>query len=138
MAGDARQAADSKHRLIASSFLEKLGYCAAVVGNGLEVLEATELKTYDVGFLDVQMPEMDSYEVARRLHRRWPDDLRPRLIAITGHAMQGEKERCLESGMDDYIAKPVSVDALCKALERWGRHLMTTDKCEERNLAVLL
>lgn len=106
---------------VGRSFLEKLGYRAEVVSNGLEVLHALELKPYDIVFLDVQMPEMDGYEAARQLHRRWAADQRPRLIAMTGNAMQGDKERCLEAGMDDYIAKPVRVEDLRGALERWGR-----------------
>jgi CheY-like chemotaxis protein len=114
---------------VGSSFLEKLGYRAEVVGNGLEVLQALERKPYDIVFLDVQMPEMDGYEAARQMHRRWPDDACPRIIAMTGNAMQGDKERCLEAGMDDYITKPVRVEDLRTALERWGRPTrMTADK----------
>src|SRR5207302_9949553 len=105
---------------------------AEVVSNGLEVLQALERKPYDIIFLDVQMPEMDGYETARQLHKRWPDDKRPRIIAMTGSAMQGDKERCLEAGMDDYITKPVRVEDLRAALERWGRpHRMATDKPEK-------
>jgi CheY-like chemotaxis protein len=69
----------------------------------------------------VQMPEMDGYEAARQLRRRWPDAERPRIIAMTGNAMLGDRERCLEAGMDDYIAKPVRIEELRAALERWGR-----------------
>ncbi len=105
---------------VGSSFLEKLGYRVDVVGNGLEVLQALERQPYDIVFLDVQMPEMDGYEAARQLRRRWTGD-RPRIIAMTGNAMLGDRERCLEAGMDDYIAKPVRVEDLRIALERWGR-----------------
>jgi CheY-like chemotaxis protein len=105
---------------VGSSFLEKLGYHAEVVGNGLEVLQALERQPYDIVFLDVQMPEMDGYEAARQLRLRWTGD-RPRIIAMTGNAMQGDRERCLKAGMDDYIAKPVRVEDLRIALERWGR-----------------
>ena len=97
---------------VGSSFLEKLGYRAEVVGNGLEVLQALERQPYDIVFLDVQMPEMDGYEAARQLRRRWPDAERPRIIAMTGNAMLGDRERCLEAGMDDYIAKPVRIEEL--------------------------
>jgi CheY-like chemotaxis protein len=103
---------------------DDLGYRSEVVSNGLEVLQALELKPYDIVFLDIQMPEMDGYETARQLRRRWPGDQCPRLIAMTGNAMQGDKERCLEAGMDDYIAKPVRVEDLQTALERWGQPLM--------------
>ncbi len=106
---------------VGKCFLEKLGYRADVVGNGLEVLQALERQPYDLVFLDVQMPEMDGYEAARQLRRRWTGSDRPRLIAMTGNAMQGDKERCLKAGMDDYIAKPMRAEDLCTALERWGR-----------------
>jgi CheY-like chemotaxis protein len=105
---------------VASSFLEKLGYHVEVVGDGLEVLRALERKSYDIVFLDIHMPEMDGYEAARQIQKRWPAENRPRIIAMTGNAMQGDRQRCLESGMDDYIAKPVRIEDLRAALERWG------------------
>jgi CheY-like chemotaxis protein len=107
---------------VGSRFLEKLGYHAEVVGNGLEVLQALERQPYDIVFMDVQMPEMDGYEAARQLRRRWTGD-RPRIIAMTGNAMQGDREKCLDAGMDDYIAKPVRVEDLRNTLERWGRRV---------------
>jgi signal transduction histidine kinase len=103
------------------SFLEKLGYRAEVVSNGFEVLDAFERQPYDLVFLDVQMPEMDGYEAARQLRRRWNDKDSPRIIAMTGNAMQGDREKCLQAGMDDYIAKPVRVEDIRTALERWGK-----------------
>jgi len=66
------------------------------------------------------MPVMDGYEAAQHVCRRWTGEGRPRIIGMTGNAMQGDRERCLEAGMDDYIAKPVRVEDLRKALERWG------------------
>ena len=97
--------------------MEKLGYRAEVVANGYEVLGALERQPYDIVFLDVQMPEMDGYEAARQLRRRWTGEDRPRIMAITGNAMQGDRELC----MDDYIAKPMRLDDLRTALERWGQ-----------------
>lgn len=111
---------------VASSFLEKLGYRAEVVCNGLEVLQALERKPYEIIFLDVQMPEMDGYEAARQIHKRWSDNKRPRIIAMTGNAMQGDRERCIEAGMDDYIAKPIRVEDLRTALVKWGCPQLTT------------
>jgi len=109
------------NQTVGTSFLKKLGYRPEVVGNGLEVLQALERQPYDIVLLDVQMPEMDGYEAARQLRRRWTDAERPRIIAMTGNALQGDRERCLEAGMDDYIAKPMRVEDLRIALERWGR-----------------
>ena len=103
------------------SVLQKLGYRADLAGNGLEVLQALERKAYDILFLDVQMPEMDGLEAARQICGRWPQDRRPRIIAMTGNALVGDREKCLQAGMDDYIAKPIRVGELQSALERWGR-----------------
>jgi CheY-like chemotaxis protein len=108
---------------VASSFLDKLGYRTEVVGNGLEVLQALEQRPFDIIFLDVQMPEMDGYEAARQLRIRWPGEERPRIIAMTGNAMQGDREQCLAAGMDDYITKPVRPEDLRSALERWGANV---------------
>jgi CheY-like chemotaxis protein len=105
---------------VGRSYLEKMGYRVALAGNGIEVIQAMELQPYDVIFLDVQMPEMDGFEAARQIRRRWRDP-RPSLIAITGNAMQGDREKCLEAGMDDYIAKPVRVKDLEAVLLRWGK-----------------
>jgi signal transduction histidine kinase/DNA-binding NarL/FixJ family response regulator len=102
------------------SVLQKLGYRADVVSNGLEVLKAIEQKPYDILLLDVQMPEMDGLEAARNICQRWPESRRPRIIAMTGNAFLGDREKCLEAGMDDYISKPVRIGELQAALERWA------------------
>jgi len=107
---------------VALMLLKRLGYNADAVGNGVEVLRALETKIYDIILLDVQMPEMDGYEAARRVCAKWSalEHERPRMVAMTGNAMQGDRERCLAAGMDDYISKPVRVEELKAALERWG------------------
>jgi CheY-like chemotaxis protein/HPt (histidine-containing phosphotransfer) domain-containing protein len=102
------------------SVLQKLGYQADVANNGIEVLKAIESQAYHVVFLDVQMPEMDGLEAARQICQRWPGPKRPCIIAMTGNALMGDRERCLAAGMDDYISKPVRVRDLQDALERWG------------------
>jgi PAS domain S-box-containing protein len=83
--------------------LERMGYRADVVANGLEVLEALQRQRYDVIFMDVQMPEKDGLEAARIIHRDWPAEQRPRIVAMTANAMQGEREECLAAGMHDYL-----------------------------------
>jgi CheY-like chemotaxis protein len=107
---------------VASMMLKRLGYTVDIVANGVEVLQALETRSYDIIFLDVQMPEMDGDEAARRIRDQWStnEPARPRLIAMTGNAMQGDRERCLAAGMDDYITKPVRVEKLQAVLERWG------------------
>jgi CheY-like chemotaxis protein/HPt (histidine-containing phosphotransfer) domain-containing protein len=102
------------------SVLQKLGYRAEVANNGREVLHALERKAYDIVFLDVQMPEMDGLDAAREISQRWPKERRPCIIAMTGNALLGDREKCLEAGMDDYITKPVRIAELQSALERWG------------------
>src|SRR5262249_11818738 len=103
---------------VALRTLERLGYRADIAANGLEVLDALERQPYDVMLMDMQMPEMDGLEATRQICRRWPPTHRPRIIAMTANAMQGDRELCLEAGMDDYISKPVRIDDLIAALER--------------------
>ncbi|MEO8604894.1 MAG: response regulator, partial [bacterium] len=102
---------------VALRVLERMGYRADIAANGLEALEAIARQPYEVVLLDVQMPEMDGITAAREICRRWPDT-RPRLVAMTANAMQGDREACLDAGMDDYISKPVRVQELQAALER--------------------
>jgi signal transduction histidine kinase len=110
------------NQMVALMLLNRLGYAADVAGNGVEVLEVLDTKVYDLIFLDVRMPEMDGYEAARRVCAKWANDAgaRPRMIAMTGNAMQGERERCLAAGMDDYISKPVRIEELKALIKRWG------------------
>jgi len=102
------------------SVLGKLGYRADLANNGLEVIKALEQKVYDLIFLDVQMPEMDGLEAARVICQRWAPEKRPAIIAMTGNALMGDREKCLAAGMDDYISKPVRVIELQAAIEKWG------------------
>jgi signal transduction histidine kinase/CheY-like chemotaxis protein len=98
--------------------LNKLGYRADVSANGLEVLAALERQPYDVVLMDVQMPEMDGIETAKKIHERW--SARPRIIAITAYALQGDREKCIAAGMDDYITKPVKLEELQAVLESFN------------------
>jgi PAS domain S-box-containing protein len=103
---------------LALRLLERMGYRADVVANGLEVLEALQRQPYDVILMDVQMPEMDGLEASRAIHEGWSDEQRPRIVAMTANAMQGDREECLAAGMDDYLTKPVQIKALHEALEQ--------------------
>jgi signal transduction histidine kinase/HPt (histidine-containing phosphotransfer) domain-containing protein len=105
---------------VGQSILQKFGYRADIANNGIEVLGALEQRAYDIILLDVQMPEMDGLEAARQICKRWPREKRPCIIAMTGNALMGDREKCLEAGMDDYITKPVRIGELQQALERWG------------------
>jgi two-component system sensor histidine kinase/response regulator len=98
--------------------LEELGYHAEAVPNGLAVLEALDRTPYDIILMDCQMPEMDGYETARRIRTRSGNFRQPYIIAMTAHAMSGDSEKCLAAGMNDYISKPVQLDAFAAALAR--------------------
>ncbi len=103
---------------LALRLLSQMGYRADVAGNGLEAIQALERQTYDVILMDVQMPEMDGLEASRQICGRWAVGQRPRIIAMTANAMQGDREMCLAAGMDDYLSKPIRVSELVSALTR--------------------
>jgi PAS domain S-box-containing protein len=106
---------------VALRLLGQMGYRADVAANGLEALDAIARQTYDVVFMDVQMPELDGFEASREITRRWPRDRRPRIVAMTANALQGDRELCVAAGMDDYVSKPIRVEELVATLERSHR-----------------
>jgi signal transduction histidine kinase/CheY-like chemotaxis protein len=106
------------NQLLATRLLQKMGYRADVAGNGLEVLEALKRLRYDVILMDVQMPEMDGLETTRRIRQQWTREQAPRIIAMTANAIQGDREKCIAAGMDDYVSKPIQITILQTALER--------------------
>lgn len=106
---------------LALRLLAQMGYRADVASNGLEAIQAVERQPYDVILMDVQMPEMDGLEATRHLCARMPAERRPRIIAMTANAMKGDREMCLEAGMDDYVSKPVRVNELVAALNQCPR-----------------
>jgi signal transduction histidine kinase/ligand-binding sensor domain-containing protein/CheY-like chemotaxis protein len=104
---------------VASLMLKKLGYRVDVVGNGLEVLEALQRRDYDILLLDVQMPEMDGLETARRIRADDSPVRNPRIpiVALTAHAMVQDRQRSLEAGMDDHLSKPIDGETMSRVLE---------------------
>ncbi|MBC8001462.1 MAG: response regulator [Opitutaceae bacterium] len=98
--------------------LRKLGHQADIVSNGREALQALERERYNVVLMDVQMPEMDGLEATREIRRRWPAGSGPWIIALTANAMEGDRETCLEAGMDGYLTKPMIVTELKTMLEQ--------------------
>ena len=102
------------NRKLALRLLQQMGYEADVVVDGLEAVAAVERARYDVVLMDVQMPGIDGLEASRRIVAGGLD--RPRIVAMTANAMQGDREACLAAGMDDYVTKPIRVDALVEAL----------------------
>jgi GAF domain-containing protein/DNA-binding response OmpR family regulator len=102
---------------LALRILQQMGYRADLASNGIEAIECCARQPYDVVLMDVQMPEMDGLEASRRIVGKWPADRRPRIVAMTANAMAGDREECLAAGMDDYVTKPIRVDALVCALD---------------------
>ncbi len=106
------------------AMLSKMGYTPLIVNDGIEALEAIKSNTFNIVFLDVQMPRLNGLETATCIVEDWAklsnNPSRPILIAMTASAMQGDREMCLAAGMDDYISKPVSFDTLQRIIERWG------------------
>ena len=96
--------------------LGHLGAKVEVAANGREAVQKIKSRLYDCVLMDVQMPEMDGLEASRRITQRWPPGQRPRIVAMTANAMQGDRDECMAAGMDDYVTKPIRVDALVEAL----------------------
>ena len=101
---------------LAMRLLQQMGYRADLASNGVEAVDSVARQPYDVVLMDVQMPEMDGLEASRRITAKYQPAQRPRIIAMTANAMQGDREQCLAAGMDDYVTKPIRVDALVEAL----------------------
>ncbi len=109
------------NQMVALRVLEKLGIRADVVADGREAIRALETLPYDVVFMDVQMPLMDGLEATRAIRSGKTKAANPGIpiIAMTAHAMKGDREQCIEAGMDDYISKPIAPGALAAALDKW-------------------
>jgi PAS domain S-box-containing protein len=110
---------------VALKMLRRLGFKADAVASGWEVLEALEREQYDVVLMDIQMPDMDGFETAQKIRQRWPE--KPRIIAVTAYAQEGDRERCLAAGMDEYLRKPVKLDELWSAIEPCFKPMRSLD-----------
>lgn len=108
------------NRKVAARLLERLGHDVDCACNGKEAVAMAQMNSYDLVFMDVQMPEMDGYAATAAI-REWQQrhGVATPIIAMTAHAMEGDRERCLEAGMDDYLSKPVTLNRLSQMLERW-------------------
>jgi PAS domain S-box-containing protein len=111
------------NQMVARGILEKMGHRVDVVDNGLKAISALKAVDYDFVFMDCQMPEMDGYKATRLLRDPATGVLNPAIpvIAMTAHAMAGDRDKCLEAGMNDYIAKPFKLQQLKGVIARWSR-----------------
>jgi CheY-like chemotaxis protein len=104
--------------MVIQRILKSLGYEATIVDNGHKVLVKYQENQFDIILMDVQMPEMDGLEATRQIRILF--DEQPIIIAMTANAMAGDKEICLDAGMDDYISKPIRIEDLLAKLETWA------------------
>ena len=102
---------------IALKMLERLGHDASIAVNGREALERTRTELFDLILMDCQMPEMDGFQAAREIRRR---SATPPIVALTANALEGDRQRCLDAGMNDYLPKPIDLAALGAMIERWS------------------
>ncbi len=107
------------NQLVGSKVLENLGYTFTIANNGLEAVDAFKLGNYDAVLMDCQMPEMDGYEATAAIRRIEGSTGHIPIIAMTAAAMEGDREHCMAAGMDDFITKPVRLEAVSTVLERW-------------------
>lgn len=107
------------NQMVAQNMLKKIGYQVDVVANGYEALQSLEIIPYDLILMDCQMPEMDGYEATRAIRARDWNAARLPVIALTAHATDGERDKCLQAGMNDYISKPVEKENLRRIVAQW-------------------
>src|SRR3712207_5814602 len=109
----------SLHDALPILMLERIGYRADVAADGLEALEALSRVPYAAVLMDIHMPEMDGYQATKEIRRREGSERHTPIIAMTANALEGDREKALEAGMDDYVPKPVKPEELETVLQRW-------------------
>jgi CheY-like chemotaxis protein len=105
------------NQLVAKKLLSKLGYNIDVAANGLEAVQLYKMKSYDVIFMDCHMPEMDGHEATQKIIKETTYETRPRIIALTASSLKEDRDKCRDSGMDDFISKPIELKEIVRALK---------------------
>lgn len=108
------------NQMVAVKLLDKMGYAADVACNGREAVERARKVPYDLILMDCQMPELDGYAATAEIRGHQGKAPHAPIIALTANSMQGDREKCLAAGMDDYLSKPIALKALAAILEKWG------------------
>ncbi len=109
------------NQAVAEAILSRAGYTVVIATNGREAVETLKSKDFDVVLMDVQMPEMDGFEATGEIRKLLGTKAKVPIIAMTAHAMAGDREKCLEAGMDDYVSKPINSAGLREVIERWRK-----------------
>ena len=109
-----------------------MGYSVDIASNGKEAIEAVKNNTYDLILMDCQLPEMDGYEATKEIRKLEGNKRHTPIIAMTAHALEGDKEKCLMAGMDDYISKPVRKEKLEEVLKKWLKEKNRNRKIGEK------
>ncbi len=112
---------------VASTLLENEGHIIDIVGNGEEAVQKNKKNEYSLILMDVQMPILDGFEATRQIRTWEAGKKHTPIIAMTAHAMKGDRERCLEAGMDDYLSKPIDKRSLFAIIQRWSKDMQKTD-----------
>jgi CheY-like chemotaxis protein len=112
---------DVSNRKVTALMLKRLGYSTDTVTNGKEVLRAIKHQPYDIVLMNVRLPELDGFEATRKIRERCPAAVQPKIIALTAYILPNSRERCLEAGMDDFMAKPVKIEDLAAMLSKHTR-----------------
>jgi PAS domain S-box-containing protein len=108
------------NQMVLKRMIEKLGYKATIVHNGKEAIEAVERHPYDIIFMDIQMPFMNGIEATKSIREMTPTNRRPFIVAVTAHALKGDRQKFLAMGMDEYVSKPISTDTVSLLIEKFN------------------
>ncbi len=124
---------------LVQNIFEGLGYKPVIVSNGLQVIEQLKKAPFDIIFMDVQMPEMDGLETTRFIIQKMDSSRKPVIVAMTAFALEGDKTKCIEAGMDDYISKPFMVEEIVERIRKWGIKppIKSSEKASQENMEAM-